>query len=103
MKRYVIAIAAAIFCAGSPVMADTTAPQSEEVRLLDQKIVQLQQERDIARRQAYIASDRADRALTQDWLGYKRALQQQAYYEERVQELDAQIEKLQQQRTGMAR
>lgn len=60
-----------------------------------QDIDSLKQQRNYEQRLADQAARDADRAYSQDWLSYRKAMLRKKYLDARVQELDEEIEKRQ--------
>lgn len=67
---------------------------------IEQKIKKLRIERERLQLRANILRDSAYRKLTQDWLGYRMVLRELAEIEERIQEIDAEINELENQKQG---
>ena len=75
-----------------------SAEQSDTVSALDKKINELKVQRNVAKRDAYLAGNKADMVMETDWIGYRQALAAQAAFQQQVNDLDAQIAALEKQR-----
>lgn len=92
MKYFIVLLAGFVVLASCVYAQDTSGKKMEQSS--DQTVQDLKNERDVAARRAYIASDKADRAMDRNWLDYKRYLREKEYYEGRVKELDKKIDAL---------
>lgn len=82
----------------SPLLADqpTAGAQSTLTIPIEQKIQRLKKERDLLRQEIYLAGQKADQLIDQDWLGYRQALARQERAQAKLKEIDAEIKSLEQ-------
>jgi hypothetical protein len=74
---------------------------ASQVLALDQQIKQLKIAKEVAERNAYLAGNKADMVMDNDWLAYRNALAMQTQYEQEAQALKAQIAALEKQRAQL--
>lgn len=87
----------------SSIALCSSSPQDlkTQISALDAEIKEFQTARDQYAMKAYVAGNKADQIMDEDWLAYKRELALQAEYQQDVIWLDQKIKALQKQRDAL--